>query len=382
MSEVKVKFILNGISSFIQCTSNNKMEEICEKYANKVGKDIKDLIFLYGGNQLKLDLTFNEVANSIDKNNQEMKILAYEQEKEEIQNKEIDNKINERKRDKSHEKEEIINNEIYEMNRKNILNVLRNTGLPDIGRLRLDKELNILNDLEKEYGFLSTIGVKLLLNCEKNIIKGYIKAPDNSPYKGGIFNFIMIFHNNYPQYGPEIRFKTKIFHTEVAQDGHISTMLLNEWKPETSLSLILICLYEFFIANDHIGYMNDALVLYCKNINLFEQKCQEYTKLYAYNKFNDKIEYLFQEYYDIKNDFDESTYLFYDFESQRSIIKKINGIIKYDMFEQIFNRKINGSNTVLLAKNKIFFHLNNYKELLDNHIIFIAPNLFPNVKYY
>ena len=123
MSEVKVKFILNGISSFIQCTINNKMEEICEKYANKVGKDIKDLIFLYGGNQLKLDLTFNEVANSIDKNNQEMKILAYEQEKEEIQNKEIDNKINERKRDKSHEKEEIINNEIYEMNRKNILNI-------------------------------------------------------------------------------------------------------------------------------------------------------------------------------------------------------------------------------------------------------------------
>ena len=126
---------------------------------------------------------------------------------------------------------------------------------------------------------------------------------------------------------------------------------------------------------------NEATKLYCENINLFEQKCQEYTKLYASNKFNDKLEYLFQEYYDIKTVFGESIYLFYDFETQNCIKKEINGIIKFDMLGQIFNRECNGSNTVLLAKNKIFFHLNNYKELLENHIIFIAPNLYPYVKF-
>ena len=381
MSEAKVIFTLNGINLLIQCTSNDKMEEICKKYANKVCKDIKELMFLYGGNQLNLDLTFNEVANSIDKNNHEMKILAYELEKEEIQNKKIDNKIYTKKDDISSEKVKRINNEIYEMNRENISKILKNMDLIEEGRLKLDKELNILNDLEKKYGFLSSIGIKLLLKSQKNIIEGYIKAPDNSPYKNGIFNFIIIFHNEYPHHRPEIRFKTKIFHSEVNQDGRICTMLLNNWNPEITFSLILVCLYEFFIANNNNGYGNEATQLYRENINLFEQKCQEYTKLYASNKFNDKLEYLFQEYYDIKTVFGESIYLFYDFETQNCIKKEINGIIKFDMLGQIFNRECNGSNTVLLAKNKIFFHLNNYKELLENHIIFIAPNLYPYVKF-
>jgi Fe2+ or Zn2+ uptake regulation protein len=58
------------------------MKDICQKYATKIGADMNSLLFLYGGNQLNMELRFNEQANSIDKNNKEMRILSYRNEKE------------------------------------------------------------------------------------------------------------------------------------------------------------------------------------------------------------------------------------------------------------------------------------------------------------
>ena len=50
------------------------------KIAIKSEKNINSLIFLYGGNQLNLNLTFEEHANSMDKANKEMKVLVYKNE--------------------------------------------------------------------------------------------------------------------------------------------------------------------------------------------------------------------------------------------------------------------------------------------------------------
>ena len=73
MLEANVIFILDGLDISIQCSKEDKMKDICQKFTNKVEKNINSLLFLYEGNQLNFLLSFKDLAK--DKN--EMKILVY-----------------------------------------------------------------------------------------------------------------------------------------------------------------------------------------------------------------------------------------------------------------------------------------------------------------
>ena len=76
----KVIFIFGGIEVIIQCTKDEKMKEICQRYVNKIEKNLNSLIFLYGGKQLNFNLSFKEQANGLDKERNEMKVLVYKNE--------------------------------------------------------------------------------------------------------------------------------------------------------------------------------------------------------------------------------------------------------------------------------------------------------------
>ena len=80
MSETIIIFTLDGVNLTVQCSPEDKMRDICQRYAAKVQIPLNSLIFLYNGTQLNLDLKFKEQANSIDKNNNEMKVLVYKHE--------------------------------------------------------------------------------------------------------------------------------------------------------------------------------------------------------------------------------------------------------------------------------------------------------------
>ena len=76
MSEAKAIFNFEGVNMTIQCTKEEKMEDICRRYGSKLKRNINTLLFLYGGNQLNFELSFEEQASSIDKSNKAMKILV------------------------------------------------------------------------------------------------------------------------------------------------------------------------------------------------------------------------------------------------------------------------------------------------------------------
>ena len=76
----KVIFIFGWIEVIIQCTKEEKMKEICQRYVNKIEKNLNSLIFLYGGKQLNFNLSFTEQANGLDKERNEMKVLVYKNE--------------------------------------------------------------------------------------------------------------------------------------------------------------------------------------------------------------------------------------------------------------------------------------------------------------
>jgi len=73
-----VIFIFNGVETNIQCLKNEKMKEICNKYISKIQSNINDIYFIYGSNKLNLELTFDEIANEVDRDRNIMNILVYE----------------------------------------------------------------------------------------------------------------------------------------------------------------------------------------------------------------------------------------------------------------------------------------------------------------
>ena len=80
MEEAKIIFTLDGIDLTMQCSIEDKMKDICQKYSTKVGINMNLLVFLYGGNQVNFELTFKDQASSLDKANNQMKILVYKNE--------------------------------------------------------------------------------------------------------------------------------------------------------------------------------------------------------------------------------------------------------------------------------------------------------------
>ena len=71
-------FNYEGINTSIQCNINNKMKDIINKFLVKIDKKEKNmhLYYLYNGNQINNELTFNEQANNYDKNRKKMNIIV------------------------------------------------------------------------------------------------------------------------------------------------------------------------------------------------------------------------------------------------------------------------------------------------------------------
>ena len=75
MSEVIFNY--NGINTTILCSRNQTTKEIFLNYCLKIQKDINDLIFLYGGNEINLNLTLDQISNQLDIPNNKINILVY-----------------------------------------------------------------------------------------------------------------------------------------------------------------------------------------------------------------------------------------------------------------------------------------------------------------
>lgn len=74
----KVIFNYKGEKTIIQCQKEEKLQEICQKFANKIQIDLNEFFFLYNGSQIDKELTFINLINEEDKQRDEMNILAFE----------------------------------------------------------------------------------------------------------------------------------------------------------------------------------------------------------------------------------------------------------------------------------------------------------------
>ena len=103
--------------------------------------------------------------------------------------------------------------------------------------------------------------IKILL-IKNNIYKWLIEliGPDNIPYKGGIFYFVLDFPDNYP-FKPSNTplFITKVIHPCIHDDGYLCPCtyddVTNSWGPTNKVTDIIEKIYTLFV---NVDFYNDC----------------------------------------------------------------------------------------------------------------------------
>ena len=147
MSEAKVIFILDGVNLTIQCTIEDKIQDICKRYSTKINKNINSLLFLYEGNKVNFDLCFKDQANFVDKNNHQMKILVSK-----CDEKDNCDKLNEIKLSNNKNVENVCSDyNNTKSNNKKVLNTInKKYNSENVDYL---KDVNLLRNIKSEYFF-------------------------------------------------------------------------------------------------------------------------------------------------------------------------------------------------------------------------------------
>lgn len=152
------------------------------------------------------------------------------------------------------------------------------------GKLLIQKELNEFLD---NPDIDDVFGVDYWDEEKPNVLNWRITmyGPEGTLYEGGYFLIRVDFDEKYPDVKPNIRFKTKIYHTNVNQtDGHVCISTLNNWdilieKPNMKNVLEDIA---FLIWNQNAGEgYGDFKDEYIKNYAEFEKKAKQWVKDYA-----------------------------------------------------------------------------------------------------
>ena len=91
MSQVKLIFTYKDIKTIIPCQSKEKIKNSLERFASMMQVDFNTAYFLYKGNKINEELSFEELANEEDKSMNQMDIQLIEINNNIIINEELKN---------------------------------------------------------------------------------------------------------------------------------------------------------------------------------------------------------------------------------------------------------------------------------------------------
>ena len=357
MSITKIIFTFEGKETTIECSKEDKMKDICQKYSSKIESNLDSLLFLYGGNQLKLESSFESQANSIDKSENKMIISVFKKEESDLECPKCGDKIKfnfEPLKDILSSNNNIIDNiagikliienivknslvEVVNVQLKNVNTILNSIN----GEIKTNIETlkNIIKDkdiINKKVDNNETMNLNDFQN--KSVISGILDVDIND-----IENGIILFNSDY-DYDMDFYLEDKKVSLEKDFD--------NNWR--LNYSFITTGKYAFWmvfndIVTDMEGFFATGPNIYSLDFSLFDStnltnmrilfnKCKKLKEIKGFDKLNTSkvidMEGLFQncitlEYIDLSN-FDTSnvTNMAFMF-NHCNRLKEIKGLDKF-----------------------------------------------------
>ena len=110
-----------------------------------------------------------------------------------------------------------------------------------------------------------------------------MEAPEESLYKGGCYLLYMRFPPNYPAQPPVVRFVTRIRHCNINSYGKVCHSILDRnWSPDTSIEMVLGCVYGLLLNPDYEDPLDSSLALeFYQASGAYEASVMEYTERHA-----------------------------------------------------------------------------------------------------
>ena len=163
----------------------------------------------------------------------------------------------------------------------------------NISMARLNREFQLCQDDQD----LTTIGCNFGLE-DGNLYKWRVSmlGPKDTPYEKGLFTLSVEFPMDYPNHGPEFKFKNKIYHLNVVSDisrqdyGHICINSINSWKtsgyvkgkPNYAVKQALLDIFCLFFKQGVDSAYDEQMADYYKNQpEKFNEEARLWTKKYA-----------------------------------------------------------------------------------------------------
>ena len=360
----KVEFQYNGEITMIQCKENQKMAEICDNFISKYHINENEIYYFYngtGGAEFNKNLTFNQMANAIDKKRKKMNVLVYNIDdeikdknmiirpkniicpkcKEDIKMK-IDNyKINLFECKNKHKINNILLNELKNKQMLNLMDI----------KCGLCKEANKFNTYNKEFYQCDECNINICPLCKINHNKNY---NDHNIYNIDTIHYKCNKHDEkYIYYCKEcyknicsLCNKKHLNHSRIS----ISDMILDK----NELLRKLDQLKKFVdIFNDNINIILEIINIAKENINYFYELEEYMINNYDEKERNYEILYNLKEVINYNN----------------KIINDINEINNNNNIQNKFNNIFNIYNTI--NNNEIQMTIKINKDDIGKKIYFL-----------
>merc|ERR1712110_1344897 len=110
-----------------------------------------------------------------------------------------------------------------------------------------------------------------------------IMGPESTPYDGGMFNIDIYFPTDYPFKAPKLKFKTKIYHPNISDDGSICLDILSkQWSPALTISKVLLSLCSMLNdPNPDDPLRPDAARMFKHDKEGYKKMVQKWTRQHA-----------------------------------------------------------------------------------------------------
>lgn len=143
---------------------------------------------------------------------------------------------------------------------------------------RLQKELDEIKSSPPVEVMVGPIDDNNLFQWE-----GILNGPEDSPYSGGVFKFVMNFSNEYPMKAPVVRFTSKLYHPNISINGQICVDILQKkWSSAYTISQVMIAISSLLTDPNPDSPLNaESAQVYKTNRNLFNKRVREWVRKYA-----------------------------------------------------------------------------------------------------